>query len=224
MIKYEYTAFNRLQNPHQYMYTRYQGEDFIRSYFKDREVHIKRFKSQEVGQDLDDIDIYLSESARFLLQENDYTVNDYKTIQRIGCFKRQNRVITEELLMSLIACQLSNDHDDTIKDWIDFLVQRFEVTKKLYQSYHSHNLHRGEGNAENIRLYWLFSLLLTLYYSGPNNIKYLSTLLKVNDLICSLDDFFLNKIPKQGLLLVLSKEIESIRILFRDINGDLFCT
>lgn len=222
MKNYEYTDVNRLQIPHKYMYTPYQGSTFIRSYFSDREKNVRRFKLQEMTQELAKIDSYLCESSLLLLAEN-FCPLVYESVESISHFDTKTRVITEELLTSLIVSQFSNDQHKCIKHWIDFLTQRFEVTKKLYEIYHSNNLRKGEGKAENVRLYWLFSLLLTLYYSGTNNIKYLSTLLKVNDLICSLDDDLLRTIPKQGLLLVLSKEMESIRELSSNLNGDLFC-
>jgi len=221
MIKYEYTEANRLQNPHKYMYTAFQGGDFIRSYLDDRKAHIKKLETHKREQELDVVDRYLCESSRFLLEENGYSQFDFP-IKMISFFAQQNQVVTEELLMSLVAGQFSGDQDKMVKYWIDFLVQRFEVTKKLYERYCSINLRKGEGKASNIRLYWLFSLLLTLYYAETKNIKYLSTVLKVNDLICSLDDHFLDKIPKQGLQLILCKEIECIGLLSKN-NGDIFC-
>ena len=222
MLNYEYTDANRLQSPHKYMYAPYQGGAFISSYFSDREANLRRFELQEPTQELSEIERYLCESSILLLTENCCSV-EYESVENISYFDKKTRVITEELMTSLIVSQFSNDQDKCLKDWIDFLAQRFEVKKKLYEIYHSNNLRKGEGEVENVRLYWLFSLLLTLYYSGSNNIKYLSTLLKVNDLICSLDDDLLSKIPKQGLVLVLSKEMESISALSSNISGDLFC-
>jgi hypothetical protein len=222
MLKYEYTDADRLQSPHKYMYAPYQGGAFIGSYFSDREANLRRFKLQEPTQELAEIERYLCESSILLLTENCCSVAD-ESVETISYFDKKTRVITEELMTSLIVSQFSNDQNKRLKDWIDFLVQRFEVTKKLYEIYHSNNLRKGEGEVDNVRLYWLFSLLLTLYYSGLNNIKYLSTLLKVNDLICSLDDDLLSTIPKQGLVLVLSKEMESISAVSSNINGELFC-
>ena len=44
MIDYEYTAINRLITPHKYMYTIYQGSEFLDIYFKNRLANLKRFK------------------------------------------------------------------------------------------------------------------------------------------------------------------------------------
>jgi len=65
----------------------------------------------------------------------------------------------------------------------------------------------------------LFSLLLILFYAKTKNTKYLSTLLKVTDLLLSLNNKLLVKdMPMQGLLLVLSYEILSINSLLSNIK------
>jgi len=73
-----------------------------------------------------------------------------------------------------------------------------------------------------VRLYWIFALLLALYYSETKNIKYLNTLLKVNDLLCSLDNDLMRKIPTQGLVLVLSVEVEGVQLLAKNLEGVSF--
>ena len=218
MINYVYTDANRLQSPHKYMYTPYQGDAFMGAYFSNREMNIRRFKCQEKSQEIIAIDSHLCESSQLFLTQNCLPVA-HECIKSISFFDKKPKIITSDLLLSLIDSQFSNDQDKSVKDWIDFLVQRFEVTKKLYELYHSDNLRKGEGTSENVRLYWLFSMLLMLYYFATNNIKYLSTSLKINDLICSLDDVLLMNIPNQGIFLVLSKEVDNINILFNNING-----
>lgn len=223
MIIYEYTDTNRLRKPHKYMYTPYHGGAFINSYLSDRDGDIRRFESQASTEELVGIERYLCESSVLFLDQNCHSLA-YGSSKSISYFDKKDRVTTEELLLSLLGSQLSNTQDESLKYWVDFLVQRFEVTKKLYEIYHSNNLRKGGGEAESVRLYWLFSLLLTLFYSATNNIKYLSTTLKINDLICSLDDDLLKNIPKQGILLVLSNEVDSINLLFSNINGGSPCS
>ena len=111
------------------------------------------------------------------------------------------------------------DNNSLIKFWLDLIVQRFEVTKKIYESY-PHNFRNGEGRSNIIQLYWMFALSLILFYCKTKNIKYLSTLLKVSDLLCSLDEKLLSdEIPAQGLSVILLVELLSVKILTRNING-----
>ena len=99
------------------------------------------------------------------------------------------------------------------------LVQRFEVTKKIYKNYHI-NFRKGEGESDVVQLYWLFALSLTLYFCATKKIKYINTLLKVSDLLCSLDDKLLSQsIPPQGLSLILLVELLSVKYLSKNIDG-----
>ena len=54
---------------------------------------------------------------------------------------------------------------------------------------------------------------MVLFYSQTNNLKYLSTLLKVNDLICSLDNIYFEFIPSRGMDLILTTEVGFIQNL-----------
>jgi len=97
-------------------------------------------------------------------------------------------------------------------------VQKFEVTKKIYESYPI-GFRKGEGRNDIIQLYWMFSVSLALFYRRSKNIKYLSTLIKVSDLLCSLDDNLLHReIPLQGLSTTLLVELLSVAELSEVID------
>jgi hypothetical protein len=123
------------------------------------------------------------------------------------------RVATLDLLHALVAVQLTDVLDADIKQWLDRLVQRFEVTKKLYEFY-GPGFSKGGGSNTSIRLYWLFALALCLFYARSYEIKYLSTLLKVADLLCSVPELMLQgNVPENGLSAVLAAEIVSVQLL-----------
>jgi hypothetical protein len=125
----------------------------------------------------------------------------------------QEPVFTLNLLHTLIAAQLTDVQDANTKVWLDRLVQRFEVTKKIYESYLA-GFRKGEGANTSVRLYWLFALSLCLFYARSNEIKYLSTLLKICDLLCSLPEKELQgHIPEHGLPAVLATELVSVQLL-----------
>jgi hypothetical protein len=107
---------------------------------------------------------------------------------------------------------LEKEKADCIK-WLDRLVQRFEVTKKLYEFYPP-GFRKGEGDNSFIKPYWLLAMCLYLFYVQTNEIKYLSTLLKVSDLLCSLPHNALKAaIPGSGMVMLLTGETLSIRTL-----------
>ena len=223
MSDYEYTSVNRLQNPHAYMYTPFGGKDFIQAYFQDRDFHNRRFDLLTAQQKLTSTDSYLYKSSRYLLEENKHSV-PLPFMSSVMSFVDSEEIITEKILFSLLGAQFSGESHDTLKKIIDALVQRFEVTKKLFYKYHTLDLRQGKGESQNAYIYWLFSLVLTLYFHGTKNVKYLSTILKVNDLLCSLENQYLAKIPIQGLKLVLSKEVESISMLINIHSESSSCT
>ena len=240
MIDYEYTAINRLITPHKYMYTIYQGSEFLDIYFKNRLANLKRFKEIKKKNYENKIYLFLCTEANTFLKEfldREPTYESLKAIidwketceidkfniddeaQALSAFNINKKVNSESLLISLINNQLNKSNEKLIKFWLDLLVQRFEVTKKIYKNYHI-NFRKGEGESDVVQLYWLFALSLTLYFCATKKIKYINTLLKVSDLLCSLDDKLLSQsIPPQGLSLILLVELLSVKYLSKNIDG-----
>ncbi|MDB4027189.1 hypothetical protein N9505_07360 [Candidatus Thioglobus sp.] len=136
----------------------------------------------------------------------------------LSSFNMNVEINSENLLISLINNQLNEGDENLSKFWLDLLVKRFEVTKKIYKSYPV-NFCKGRGRHDIVQLYWMFALSLTLYFCATKNIKYISTLLKVSDLLCSLDDKLLNEgLPSQGLSLILLVELISVKLLSKTID------
>ena len=241
MIDYKYTAVNRLKTPHSYMYTLYQGSEFTDAYFQNRLENLKRFKKIKGQKYNNKLHIFLYSRAIIFLQ--DFLDGDFPNVSlkasfdwkdgielddsydgdcivALSSFNVSSEVNSESLLTSLINTQLSKDNESLIKFWLDLLVQRFEATKKIYKSYPA-NFRKGEGESEIVQLYWMFALSLTLFYCATKRIKYMSTLLKASDLLCSLDEGLLNQsqgVSPQGLSLILLVELLSIKLLSKTID------
>jgi hypothetical protein len=97
----------------------------------------------------------------------------------------ETHTLLKHLLSACCADQLLAEAP--LKAWHDRLVQRFEVTKKLYTSYQP-GFRKGTGSSVELDLYALLALFLALYSRRPDNLKSLNTLLKLGDLLCSLQD------------------------------------
>lgn len=214
-VTYEYTTLDRLKTPHSYMYTPYLGKNFLQAYVDNRSKNIRRFTSKKSNSNVKKIDEYFNSKITLILEGNEVSLSNTinVNVENFSSLIKKTEISTSKLLESLLHMQLSNGIGKDIKSWLDFLVQRFEVTKKIYENYHLNGFRSGKGDNEIVRLYWLFSLLLTLVYSETKNIKYLSTLLKVNDLLCSLNDNDHANLPIGGYELVLLKEVQSIKEL-----------
>lgn len=68
--------------------------------------------------------------------------------------------------------------------WVDRLVQRFEVTKRLYERYDA-ALRRGTGDHGDLRRYARLAVLLTHGGGLHRRLPHLNALLKLNDLLLS---------------------------------------
>lgn len=236
---YSYSQTNRLEEPHAYMYTPFQGEKFLDSYLSSR-MDTLRFLAIDSHENTDP-DFRLADYSLSVLKTQfnanssgagekfqalsahekpqlakQSAINDgllAGLAQPLSLMTTGNPVTTLNLSHALIASQLLNKQDINIKEWLDRLVQRFEVTKKLYETYLP-GFRKGEGSNKMIRLYWLFALALCLYYARSLEIKYLSTLLKVSDLLCSLPvEMLQRELPETGLRTVLATEIISVQLL-----------
>ncbi len=242
MIDYEYTEVNRLDRPHKYMYTLYQGADFLEAYYRDRLKNLKRFQQINGRKYKNKVPLSLHSRAAIFLKsflDREFTDEmlkatiDWESSIKLGdslvdnvagnimalpSFDISSEVNSENLLMSLLNSQLNEGNGSLIKFWLDLLVQRFEVTKKIYESYPA-NFRKGEGRNDIVYLYWMFALSLTLFYCDTKSIKYLSTLLKVTDLLCSLDEEPLNNnMPSQVLSPILLVELLSVKLLSNSIK------
>ncbi len=238
-MSYLYSQINRLEEPHNYMYTPFQGEALLQSYMSSRAAVAHR-RYATAGQSVEPDRMFATCALSKLEKLFDATSPEggkkFRTLrggEGAQTFRQHEEeggsleilakgleqltitepVTTLDLLHVLIAVQLTNTQDANTKIWLDRLAQRFEVTKKIYESYLP-GFRKGGGVNTSVRLYWLFALALCLFYARSNEIKYLNTLLKVCDLLCSLPENGLQgQIPEHGLSTVLATEIVSVQLL-----------
>jgi len=221
------------------MYTPYEGESFLGSYVSSRMASIERCKYYDGGAEETDHALAgtaLAELDRLISGASRNWGKRYRELLGAGIpgapgeaviakssieelaetlegISPEQPVATLDLLRALIANDLCSDRGEMVRSWIDRLVQRFEVTKKLYGNYMP-GFRRGEGSSLSIGLYWLFGLLLCLFYARGHEIRYLNTLLKVCDLLGSLPEHELHgQAPGYGLSTVFAAEIVYVRQL-----------
>lgn len=241
MMNYEYTEVNRLQSPHKYMYTQYKGKEFLNAYVVDRISFLNEIKKLEPVNYSDPYDQLYAKACAILLEylkknietENignafnfDYSFNERVqsfdrsklTVLPLVSFNRSDPINSEYLLVSVLDSQVNAGDPLLIEFWLDLLIQKFEVTKKIYEQYPV-NLGKGLGRSDTIKIYWILLVCLSLHFSRTKKIKYLNTILKVNDLICSLNiSKEVKDLPTNYLALVLSFEMANIKDLSKEID------
>ena len=241
MISYEYTQINRLKSPHGYMYTPYNDIEFIDAYVKDRLNFLNKIKKLGHNDCSNPYETLYAKACALLVDYSkkniqredlgevfnfDYSF-EYKgqpvyrtnlSVVSLSSFNSANVINSENLLVSLLDSQVNGGDQQLIGFWLDLLVQKFEVTKKIYEQYPV-NFGKGLGRNDSIQIYWKLFLSLSLLFSTTKNIKYLSTMLKVSDLFCSLEEAIVCKnLPTNYFSLVLSVELANIRLLSKNID------
>ncbi len=206
---YIYSSENRLLKPHKYMYTNFIGENFFIAYRKDRKKRLEDLSdfSLDPIKSFDEAIIsYLDKPSSFLKP-------------RIPIFKKEEEVSLSNIIVQIIykiRVKLTAKEEKIIYK----IIQRFEVNKFFYEKYDK-NLKIGFNKDLSPVNYLYFSYCLCLAYLRRNNKQFLSTLLKLNDLLLSLDK---SKIKADCdvylLFLVINYEMKCIDklLLENDIN------
>ena len=216
---YIFTETDRLEIPHNYMYTKYYGKPFVDEYIETRTKFIQSIYQQASYEKLNDIDSIMMESLNNFLIGNIHHSKNIVSSNNLESISL-DYIDTRKTLLSLINSVFKGEDKDINKYWIDFFVQRFEVTKKISKSYYPNKLKKGCSNNKDVSLYFIFSLLLCIYYHFTQNIKYLNTSLKVNDLLCSLNEPMANNISKHIFIIILENELANIKNLFKQKTGE----
>lgn len=240
---------NRLEKPVDYMYAEFQGPQFLKKYLTSRTTIANVLKAVENANiSFDQLlvvkalplfsDLIRATSSN--AEKSFLALIDSRDIKLSGLTDAENNLLdshakdlvknttdesvtTLKLLHELISAQLADTTNPHTRVWLDRLVKRFEVTKKIYDSYQA-GFRKGNGENTSVRLYWLFALALCLFYVHTHELKYLNSLLKVNDLLCSLPEGMLRgNIPTCGMSIVIASEVVSIQLL-AEKKGVLFAS
>ena len=161
-MPYQYTESNLLENPTHYMYSSFEGIRFIDDFKKSRKVFLENSiipnlnKSGELNPFMKEIYQSLSVSLTSSI-EGLYLTNLSLKILEIDT---KDSILTENLINYLIASNLSSIKNDE-RHLEDRLIQKFEVTKKIYTSY-AKGMGKGLGDFKDPYLYVIFSIFWPL--------------------------------------------------------------
>ncbi len=241
-MSYTYTKNNILEEPYNYMYSSYHGVSFLNQYLTSRAERIEAYKDSSLAclvngdQFLASVIDYLgrpiqsdsildkktSEYMRFhlvglceLASIDEKYINQQDSLVP-GPYEPIDVVETKPTLKFLLTALLIRGftRDDVLL--LNKFVQRFEVSKKLYSSY-SEDFRKPTGSFTDLYSYWLFAVVLVIQYSRTNELKFLSVLLKVCDLLCSLPEReLLDVIPANGIVRLLALELTCAVTLMDD--------
>ena len=171
-FSYPYTQRCQVESPCKYTYTEYGGSEFLAAYLRSRSPYMT----------IGDMPILadLVEEVRSLFISADKSSVKTNILDL-------NKVSIEDVLESLSSAIIVRGDKASSVGCLNKLIQRFEVSKRLYSSYNE-GLTRGHGEYHDLKRYLIFGYILAFAYFNSQNLQYLSTLLKVCDLIISSAD------------------------------------
>jgi hypothetical protein len=162
-LEYPYTKKDLLQHPQKYQHSIFEGKSFIFSYLNLRKKINKKIKNNTTIVSVSD------------------TVNSLSSLNHTTAITKTNSFVTEEFLTNFLKNNKIKENEIQI---LEKLLKIFEINKKIYSSY-NFKLNEHSNDFSLLRNYVLFSLICIKLFQMNENLKYLNTILKLNDIICS---------------------------------------
>ena len=163
-MNYIYSKGDLLETSQKYQLSPFHGSDFLNSYKIERELILNQLDAKIVKK------IILSELIKILLPP-----------ENIISEKQITKFVTETLLITFLNKLQLTPNDKTI---LSKLLKSFEIKKKIFTEY-NFNQNTFSTDYKNLRNYILFSLLCSKEFKNSQNLKFLNTVLKLNDIISS---------------------------------------
>ena len=198
---YNFTNHNLIEKPEKYQRFPFMGIDFLKEYEKNRQRIINE-EMKKISKRIDDYkDLRINELER---EKND--INSISTYSAL-CEIFHNILFEQEIIDSFILLK-------------KFLV-KFELKRRIHSTY-TIDFKEEDDDFKDLKNYLILSLNNLLIYEKSNNLKYLNTSLKINDVICScLENFQLEENLRVVLIFVLEKEIHHVHELCQKLEvGD----
>jgi cytidine diphosphoramidate kinase len=186
--EYQFTKNNLLKSKEKYEYTKFIGENFLSIFSENREKFLNKIE-KKINQIEKNISIQSTINLHSLL-DNEWSIylsgsifleNEYKTLIQ------KNSINLDNLFQFLLQVNQNFSIGEYESTFLK-LVQRFEVSKRLYKSY-DQEIRKKSLDLEDISGYILFGLALTKLIrtskSSYTKVIFINALLKVDDIIIS---------------------------------------
>jgi hypothetical protein len=95
---------------------------------------------------------------------------------------KKNNIELENLLIETLRAKKMNSHK--LDTNIDVFLKKYEIKKKLMSKYDT-NFFEKNQDYKNLKNYLLLTLLCIIRYKETKNLRFLNTILKINDMSIS---------------------------------------
>ena len=197
-LEYSYANTDLLEFPQKYQMTPFEGREFLSSYEKNRQKILDKIKNNQTVNSL---------SHTLKLLQKQFLI-DIKSDQKIF-------VTSNQLSSILLRLQHQKETQQETK-FIMALLKKFEIKKRIFSEY-DHELKENSTDFKILTNYILLAAICAKKFQDNGNPKFLNTLLKLNDTICSQIDS-INDVNNLSLIYyIINLELEYIRDLIRKI-------
>ena len=195
-MEYSYANTDLLEFPQKYQMTPFEGREFLSSYEKNRQKILDKIKNNQTVNSL---------SHTLKLLQKQFLI-DIKSDQKIF-------VTSNQLSSILLRLQHQKETQQETK-FIMALLKKFEIKKRIFSEY-DHELKENSTDFKILTNYILLAAICAKKFQDNGNPKFLNTLLKLNDTICSQIDS-INDVNNLSLIYyIINLELEYIRDLIR---------
>jgi hypothetical protein len=243
-VEYGYITDNNLENRQSYQYSGFQGESFLAAYKESRNLSVLKGSPVIQENELADYcaniakDYYSKpvkgeyivlrrELCAFLLcmlnQQPRPKGTGYVGSDRHGLYAGSNTLepkadaaIETALKGGVLDPPANKSGGEAEYSMFDGIVKTFEVRKRLYHCYNSNFRPLDESDFYDCGLYPLFGCGLVFAYKEKRNLKYLNSLLKLDDTLISLKDK-LNNFELETLRYLLSEEMRMVQAVYHGV-------
>ena len=196
MTEYKYTKGDLVNNPNTYFYTDFKGIDFLTQWMANRDQVLESIAIEEMSDH----------------GGNGYNIISLNEISKD--FQNGDPILTKKLLISIRheLKSVEGSIDETLEQWLDVLVKKFEVTKRVHEAYGKGFLAVDKSKNRDFDLYIFLAEIFSLAYRKTKSLIFLNALLKINDTLCSIHE---------GLIERQLKRVKKILIDERRVVVDL---
>jgi hypothetical protein len=181
-MEYQYDKNDLITNPQKYQKTMFLGNNFLNTYKESREKVIKKISVNEKK-----INFNKNKDVRIILKKEKFDV--------------------EELLAAILNNKNKLDLENN--KIIDKLLKKFEIKKRICNKINN-KFEEKDNEYNNLKNYLLLSKLILIKYNETENLKFLNTVLKINDTICSQIKKLKNDSDKILLKEIIEEELDII--------------
>jgi len=214
-MAYKYITDNNLENRQNYMYSKFYGHEFLQEYRNMRSQYIESLQASiDLPAIKDSVSNELMELTVLAIslvnggEKDSIFVRCDDWQEDLERFKTPDNINLQEIF-NIVLRNINKQeflYSKPVDEFFNSLIKSFEVRKKIYRNYYPPFKPVDDNDYKQLKDYLIFACFMGFFYLITDNLKYLNTLIKLNDTLLSL--FNTLALPEEKALLMISLLLE----------------